>query len=853
MWRITLPGLLAHKVRYALTAVAVVLGVAFMAGTLIFTDTIKNTFDGLFDDVYRNTDAVVRARQPVTPDANFTNQRHLIDARLIDDVRSVPGVAQARLGVGGYAQLVGKDGKAIGNPAAGAPTLGEGWNPDAQSMEPYTFVAGGRPPANGDEVAIDKHSADIGHLAVGDRVTVLTKHSPRQYTITGLVRWGTADSPLGASITLFDLDTAQRVLGKPGQVDEIDVMASPGVSQDELVQRLRTALPDRSLEIITGAQVVEEGQSGIRDALAFFDTFLLVFAGVALFVGSFLIFNTFSIVVAQRMRALALLRAVGASRGQMMRSVLGESVVIGLFASCVGLAAGLGLAVGLRGLLGAFGIDIPSSGLVVQSRTVVVSVVVGTLVTLAAALMPAWKAGRVAPVAALQAVSTGETTRRVRRTVNGSIVVVLATVVLLIGLYADVPHRMRYVGLGGAGLFVGIAVLGPVLARPLGRALGLPLTWVGPAGRLARNNAVHNPKRTSAAAAALMIGVALVALIAVMASSTKSSISAVIDSSMRADFVVSGAGQMGGQSGFSPALQRSVAALPEVSSATGIRSGSARIGGEMMMVLAVDPTHVGDLFDVDVQRGDFADMGDTGIAISRHVADARHLSIGDPVTASFPTTGSQQYVVRVVYGARQLAGDYVLPLAAAQKNFSTQLDFQVYIRLADGVAPDVGRRAVEDALAAYPNATLLDRTEFKAEQEAQIDQLLGLMYGLLGLALVIALIGIANTLALSIHERTHELGLLRAVGMTRPQLRRTVRAEAVIIAVLGTVEGLVVGTLLGWAVVIALKSEGVTTLSIPFGQLLVVAMLASLAGVVAATAPGRRAARLDVLRAISRH
>jgi putative ABC transport system permease protein len=720
-------------------------------------------------------------------------------------------------------------------------------------MEPYTFVAGGRPPANRDEVAIDKHSADVGHLAVGDRVTVLTKHSPRQYTITGLVRWGTADSPLGASITLFDLDTAQRVLTAPGQVDEIDVMASAGVSQEELGQRLRTALPDRSLEVVTGEEVVEEGQSGIHDALAFFDTFLLVFAGVALFVGSFLIFNTFSIVVAQRMRELALLRAVGASRGQMMRSVLGESVVIGLVASLAGLVSGLGLAVGLRRLLVAFGIDIPSSGLVVQWRTVVVSVVVGTVVTLAAALMPAWKAGRVAPVAALQAVSTGETTRRVRRTVNGSIVVVLASVVLLIGLYADVPHRMRYVGLGGAGLFVGIAVLGPVLARPLGRALGLPLTWAGPAGKLARNNAVHNPKRTSAAAAALMIGVALVALIAVMASSTKSSISSVIDSSMRADFVVSGAGQMGGQSGFSPQLQRSVAALPEVSSATGIRSGSARIGGSTMIVVAVDPAHVGDLFDVDVQRGDFADLGDTGIAISRQVADSRHLGIGDPVTASFPATGSQRYVVRVVYGARQLAGDYVLPLTAAQKNFSTQLDFQVYIRLADGVAPDVGRRAVEGALAAYPNATLLDRTEYKAEQEAQIDQLLGLMYGLLGLALVIALIGIANTLALSIHERTHELGLLRAVGMTRPQLRRTVRAEAVIIAVLGTVEGLAVGTLLGWAVVLALKSEGVTTLSVPFVQLLVVAVLASLAGVVAATAPGRRAARLDVLRAISRH
>jgi putative ABC transport system permease protein len=853
MWRITLPGLLAHKVRYALTAVAVVLGVAFMAGTLVFTDTIKSTFDGLFADVYRNTAVVVRARQPVTPDANFTNQRRLIDVDLVDDVRAVPGVAQTRAGVGGYAQLVGKDGKAIGNPAAGAPTLGQSWNPGADSMEPYRFLPGGRPPATSDEVAIDKHSADVGHLGVGDQVTVLTTHSPREYTITGIVRWGTADSPLGASITLFDLDTAQRVLARPGKVDEIDVASTPGVSQEELVRRLRAALPDESLEIVTGNQVIQEGQTGIRQALGFFDTFLLIFAAVALFVGSFLIFNTFSIVVAQRMRELALLRAVGASRGQMVRSVLGESVVIGLVASVLGVVAGVGLALGLRGLLAAFGFAIPSSGLIVAPRTVVVSIATGTLITLAAALMPAWKAGRIAPVSALQTVASGEHTRSLRRSAIGAAVVVAGSAVLSIGLFSGIYERMRYVGAGAAALFVGVAVLGPVIAGPLGRVVGLPMTWMGPAGLLARNNAIQNPKRTSAAAAALMVGVALVALIAVMASSTKSSVNALIDSSMRADFVVSGGGQPGGQSGFSPALQRQVSTLPEVASAVGVRSGSARIGDSMTVVLAIDPRHVDDLFDVDVRRGSFSTMGAGGIAISQQVATTRHLGVGDRVPVAYPTTGAQRYVVRVIYGARELAGDYVLPLQAARANFSSQLDFQVYVRLAPGVSSVVGRHAVEQVLAAYPNATLLDRTEYKDQQLAQIDQMLGLMYGLLGLALVIALIGIANTLALSIHERTRELGLLRAVGMTRAQLRRTVRAEAVIIAALGTIEGLVVGTLLGWAVVSALDSQGVTELSIPVTQLGVVTVLASLAGVVAATAPGRRAARLDVLSAISRH
>jgi putative ABC transport system permease protein len=851
MWRITLPGLVAHKVRYSLTAVAVVLGVAFMAGTLVFTDTIKNTFDGLFDDVYQNTSAVVRAKQPFTPDANFTDQRELIDARLVDTVRGIPGVAQVHPGVTGYAQLVGKDGKAIGNPAAGAPTLGESWTPGADSMSPYRFLPGGRPPRTSGEVAIDKHSADVGNLAVGDRVTVLTKRSPREYTITGLVRWGTADSPLGASITLFDLRTAERVLAEPGRVNEIDIAADHGVSQEEMVHRLRSALPDPDLEVVTGAKVIEEGQTSIHEALAFLDTFLLVFAAVALFVGSFLIFNTFSIVVAQRMRELALLRAVGASRGQMTRSVLGESILIGLVASLVGVVAGIGLAVGLRGLLAVFGFAIPSSGLVVQPRTVVVSLLVGTGITLVAALMPAWKAGKVAPVAALHAVVTGEETRKLRRTASGSVVLVVGTAMLLVGLYADVPDRISYVGVGAAALFVGIAVLGPVLARPLARVVGAPLRWAGPTGLLARNNATKNPKRTSAAAAALMVGVALVALIAVMASSTKSSISSVIDSSMRADYVVSGAGQPGGQSGFSPALQRRMAALPEVGSATGVRSGAVRIDGSTQLALAVDPRHVDDLFDVDVRRGSFSDMDATGVAISQQVADSRSLNIGDRVPITFTTTGTHGFTVQVVYGARSLAGDYVLPLAAARQNFSSKLDFQVYAKLAEGVSPDAARDAVEQVLADYPNATLLDRTEYKHEQEAQIDQLLGLMYGLLALALVIALIGIANTLALSIHERTRELGLLRAVGMTRPQLRRTVRAEAVIIAMLGTVEGLVVGTLLGWAVVSALESQGITRLSVPIMQLVIVTVLSSLAGVVAATAPGRRAARLDVLAAIS--
>jgi putative ABC transport system permease protein len=850
MWRVTLTGLLAHKVRYALTALAVVLGVAFMAGTFVFTDTIKHTFDGLFTDVYSNTSVVVRAKQAYTPGANFTSQRRLIDAGLVPTVRAVPGVTTVGLGVEGYAQLVGSDGKAIGNPAAGAPTLGEAWTSGADQMAPYRFVEGS-PPNTPGEVAIDKHSADVGDLRVGDRVTVLTRQQPRRYTISGIVRWGSADSPLGASITLFYLPTAERVLAQPGHIGEIDIAAAPGISQEQMAERVRSVLHDPSLEVVTGADVTAEGQDGIHQALSFFDTFLLVFAGIALFVGTFLIFNTFSIVVAQRMRELAVLRAVGASRTQIIGSVLGEALLIGLVASVVGLGCGVALAVGLKAMLAALGFAIPSSGLVITVRTAVVSMVVGVSISLAAALVPAWKAGRVPPVAALREVEVDDEPHVVRRAASGFAVLAAGAGLLLIGLLADVSRRMTYVGVGAALVFIAIAVAGPALARPLCRVIGAPLRWR--TGRLARSNAMRNPKRTSAAAAALMIGVALVTLISVMASSTKTSIGSVVDAAMRADFVVGGGGTAGGQSGFSPALSRKLTALPEVASATGVQSGSMSVDGSGLTVLAVDTRHLDDLFDLDPQQGDLATLPADGVAVSRQVADADHLRVGDRLSITFPTTGTHRFVVGAVYGARQLAGDYLLPRAAARGNFSSPLDVQVFARLAPGVSADAGRHAVEGVLADYPNATLMDRTEYKHEQEAQIDQLLGLMYGLLGLALVIALIGIANTLALSIHERTHELGLLRAVGMTRRQLRGVVRGESVIIALLGTVEGLVVGVLLGWAVVAALRSEGISRLSVPVTQLVIVAALAAVAGIVAAAGPAHRAARLDVLRAISRH
>jgi putative ABC transport system permease protein len=842
MWRITLKGVAAHKLRYALTGLAVILGVAFMAGTLVLTDTINSTFDNLYTQIYQSTGAVVRAKQAFNPANSFSNQRQEIPASLANTVRAVPGVRAVSVGIEGYAQLVGRNGKPIGHPANGPPTLGEAWS-NVAALNPLQLEPGGRPPTTSHQVVIDKHSADVGHFKVGDRVVVLTQLPPALYTITGIATWAGADSPLGASITTFDPATAARVLGQPGKVDQIDVQAAPGVTQAQLVQRIGGAVHDPRIEVVTGHAVTQENQTSVHQALSVFGNFLMVFALIALFVGSFLIFNTFSIVIAQRTRELALLRAVGASRTQVLGSVLGESAVVGLVASAIGLAAGLALAAGLKAALAVIGMSIPATGLVLNPRTAVVALCVGTAVTMVSAVLPARRAARVAPVAALQDVAVETPPQSVSRVTSGAFVTAAGALALGLGLFTHAGNRVALVGGGAAVLFVGIAILGPLVARPMARhSIG---------GELARQNAMRNPARTTATAAAHMVGVALVSLMTIIASSEKASINSIVDSAMRADFVISSNATPGSDNGFSPSLARRLGALPQVAAVTSVRAGMARVYGATLPVLAADPTHVESLFDLGVTQGRIRSMTPAGIAVSTAVARDHHLNLGTAVPVTFPTTGRQVFTVQAVYTAREVAGDYVLTRAAAQANFPQQLDYQIFIKLAPGVTPTAGRRAVTGAMGAYPTATLLDQAQYKAQQSALIDQILNLVYGLLGLAVIIALIGIANTLALSIYERTRELGLLRAVGMTRQQLRATVRYESLIISMFGAIEGLVVGILLGWVMVAALHAQGVTKLVVPLPQLLAVTVLAALAGVRAAHSPGKRAARLDVLRAIT--
>ena len=849
MWRVTFKGVVAHRLRYALTALAVLLGVAFIAGTQVLTDTINATFNGLYSGIYQGTAAVVRAKQPFNPGTNFTSQRQLIDDSLAATVRKVPGVRAVSLGIEGYAQLVGRNGKPIGKASNGPPTLGEAWT-NVAALNLMHVRPGGHAPQTGSQVVIDKHSADVGHFKVGDKVVVLSKLPPATYTISGIATWGGADSPLGATITMFTPATAARVLAQPGKADAINVEVAPGVSQSQLVSRIRSVIQDPKVEVVSGHAVTVEGQNAVHQQIGFVGTFLMVFAFIALFVGSFVIFNTFSIVVAQRMRELALLRAVGASRNQVMSSVLGESLVIGLLASAVGVGAGIGLAAALKAGLTALGFDLPATGLVISARTVAVGLLVGTLVTLTAAVVPARRASRIAPVAVMQDVAAEPRRLSVWRIVRGAVLTAAGVTALLWGLFAHAGNRVAVVGIGAAAVFLGISALGPLFARPVSRLLGAPLA-LRPTGKLARENAMRNPARTAATASALMIGVTLVSLMTIFASSSKASANGVINSAIRADFVISSGGYAGGSSGFSPSIERSLAALPQVGAVTGIRSGVVQLYGKTTPVVAVDPANAGQLFNMGITHGRLAGLTPSGIAVSTQVANSRHLSVGSHVAVTFPATGHKTYTVQVIYSVRNLAGDYVLPLAAAKANFPLPLDIVVFVKLAPGVSASAGHHAIESVLSAYPNATLMDQAQYKAQYAQQVNQMLNLVYGLLGLAVIIALIGIANTLVLSIYERTRELGLLRAVGTTRGQLRSMVRLESLVISLLGAVEGLVLGMLLGWAIVAAMHSQGVTSLVFPVPQLLVLTAAAGLAGVVAAILPSRRAARLNVLQAVT--
>ena len=840
MLRATLKDLWARKIRLFTTSAAVLLGVAFMAGTLVLTDTVGRTFDDLFADVNRGTDEVVRAEATIDGEFGSDDQRPRIDDSIVTLVRGVDGVALARGDIfKNGVQIVGRDGKALGNPGMGAPTFGGMWADD--QLNPFT-LAEGSAPVLGDEAVIDRKSAKDGDLEVGDRTTILTP-DPLEVTIVGIATFGTIDSAGGSSFVGMTEASAQRWFAEPGKFDAVGVVAAEGVTQEELRDRIAAVLPEGH-EVITGAQLTKENQDSVAQGLTFFRSILLAFAGIALFVGSFIIYNTFGIIVAQRTKELALLRAIGASRRQVLRSVLLEATVVGVLASAVGLLAGIGVAGLLKALLDAAGLEVPAGGVVVTSGTVITAFVTGTSVAISSAWFPARKASKVPPLAAMRDVAYERTTASRARVVIGLLVLLAGIALLLSGLYGDSGNALAQVGFGALLTFVGVTILGPVLAKPITGLLGAPLPRLkGMTGVLARQNATRNPKRTASTASALMIGVALVGFITVFASSASKSVNRIVDDRFAIDVIIGG-------SSLSPQLAVDLESLEEAASVTEMRFADANVDGKSSFMLGFDE-EAATVFDIGVVAGSVDALDDTGIALNEDWAEDNDKALGDTVDVELVQGGVQTLEVRALYTDKVLAGSHFVSLDIFDRFAPDVPDAQIFLTARDGVSADRLLTAVEEVARPYPTAEVDDIAGFKESQAAQFQQLVTLIYGLLGLAVFIALLGIANTLALSVHERTRELGLLRAVGMTRSQVRSTVRWESVLIALLGTTLGLAIGLFFGWAMARAMRSEGFTEFSLPFGQLIVLAVLAAIAGVVAAIWPARRASRLNVLAAIS--
>ncbi len=843
MWKISLKSLRAHKRRLLRTCSAVLLGVAFLAGTLVLGDTMRAGFANVFSAAYAGTDVVVQGTETIGSESG--EQRRIVPDEVLTAIEGTDGVGVVAPAVDGLAQVLGRDGEAIGG--NGPPTVGGAW--DTTSMNPYQVVDGRAPEASG-EVVIDRGTARTGELSVGDTTKVRTP-TPVEVTVVGIAAFGSQDSIGGSGYTGFTVDDARRHLlfGAPGWTS-VSVAAEPGVTPEELSARIGSTLPD-GFEARTGEQMSAAATESIgADFLDMMQTFLLAFTAIALLVSTFSIYNTFSVILAQRTRESALFRAIGATRSQVLGSIGVEALVIGLVASVGGVLAGLALALGLTSGMRSIGIDLPG-GLDITPTSIVVSVVVGLVVTLLASLAPAVRASRVAPMAALRdaAVDRSDTSRV--RAALGAVVALVGIALVLYGALGSVDSPIGIVGPGALLSLVGLVVLGPVVARPASSVLGAPIAATrGASGSLARGNAMRNPRRTAGTASALMIGVSVVALFTVVAASLTVSFRDTLTGSLTSDLILVENGFSG--SGMSPELSTRLSALPEVEDSVGLGFGAAMVEGEELEFAVADLARFDRVADLEVTSGALAELGRNDIAVSSDTAEERGWQLGSEVPATFIDGAEEPLRVGAIFEKPEITGSLLMSQELWTAHNTVALDFLNLITLTPGVDIDEGRAAVDAVGEEFGAPEAMTSAEYADDVAGQITQLLSIVYVLLALSIIIALMGISNTLALSIHERTRELGLLRAIGQTRGQLRSMVRWESVIIAVFGTVGGIGLGLFLAWGLVRGLSTDfDGASFSAPVTQLVVITAVGALAGVLAGILPARRAARLDVLGAIS--
>ena len=847
MLKLALRNLLDKKIRFALTTLSVVIGVTFVVGTFALTDSLRSTFGDLADDIAGETDLTVRARQEIGNEAD----RPTIPDSLLADVAAIEGVAE----VAGTVQarnVVIVDGEGNAIRPQGPPTLGLNYS------SRVFFVIEGRAPG-GHEFVVDATTALNNNLQVGETYTVNGPVRAGQFELVGIFNFGSPDTntSLGQTMSVFDNDTAQEFLGFGDQLMEIRVLVDGRAEVEEVRSGIGAAIGD-DYEVITQEIAAEEQTEQFQNVLNVFTAILLVFAFIAVFVSAFIINNTFQIVVTQRVREIGLWRAVGVTPKQVSRSIVVESAVVGLLSTAIGIGVGMAVSVLMRAIIRASGFGLPSGPLVLSLRTVILAIVIGMGVTMVSSIVPAMRARRITPVAALAHDYRIERSGGRRRVAVGGTVTAVGVVCLALGMagVGSTTAVLALTGIGALVTFVGINVASPAIARPVVRVLGKPIQAVfGTPGKLARENAARNPRRTASTAGALMIGVTLMATTAVVGASVRNTVADALTDAVSADFFVrNDQSPFDPASGFPAQVVDDLDALDIIESVVGYRvafSGMS-VGGQSRDLVSADFGAVEDHLDGGVISGSIA-AGDplTGVALHVDPAEDLGVAVGDTLEATFPDNETVTLTVAAIYTDAVIYGNWLIDNALWEQHLSRR-DYRfgtVVVAQADLV--ERGQAAISEVVAGYPGVIAENRAEFREANESLVDSIFAVITVLLGLSFVIALVGITNTLALSVFERTREIGLLRAVGMTRRQLRRAVRWEAAIVATFGGLMGVVVGMILGVAGSLATPDSFITTVDVPFGTLAIYVAAAGLAGLLAAVLPARRAGRMNILDAIA--
>ena len=836
MIRVAWRSLLAHKGRLLLTLIAIVVGVAFVAGTFVFTDTLGSAFNK------------ITGAQPYDVTVHLPDRRQSDGAglpeSLVAQIKALPDVKAVNYEVQSFSVIPIPAGGQI--PTSGAPKFGYSWPSDLSQSN--LQLASGHAPLNSTQVAIDSHTVSNNNWKLGDVIKVAVPTGSVNATLVGTFDLG-INSNLGTSFTAFDFRTAQRLFALEGKVSVITATAKPGVTQTQLQAEIKPLVPPRT-EVLTGKQAADQNRQQLNTALNFINILLLVFALIAVFVGSFIIVNTFQMLIAQRQREMALLRAIGASRRQVTTSVMLEALAIGVLASTIGLIGGVLLAIGLHNALAALGANLPYGGVVVSPKTVIASYLVGVTITVISALLPAVRAGRTLPIAAMRVDTSPVQGSLRKRGIFGGVLIAIATLFVLYGFsqqHTSATHASLGIGLGALVGLIAMIVLAPLLIRPFVAALSIPFRNRS-TGKLATGNVRRSPRRTAATASALTIGLAIVGALATLFSSASASINTVIDQVIGADTIVTSKTF----SGFSPEVLHITQTTPGIELATSARTAPATIQGakDTQFVTGLDPVGITQVLNVQLTAGSVNNLKVGTFMLDSKAATAQHLIIGSKRNFTFYGSPTPLTLVAIYKGAGTFQG-YVVSLTEMDRQGVPQLDSVVYAKNVKGANPITVQAELSKRLAAFPTIQVQSLGDFKNQISGQINRLLSVVLLLVLLALVVAFIGIVNTLALSVLERTREIGLLRAVGTLRSQIRSTVVLESWYITVYGVVTGIGLGILFGALLQQVLVSQGIVTLSIPLSMLITIGVVIAIAGLLIAIWPARRAARMDILGAIA--